>query len=356
MTQDIRTNRREIGVISLFSGAGGLDVGFSQAGFQILSATDNDPDSIATLKRNNQFSNTTVRHADLTTTDLGCFETDRDRSPGPVVVIGGPPCQPFSKNGYWISHTRRLIQNDPRNLLGRFVQVLHQLKPAGFLFENVESILHPTNRPVLQRFVKATEDLGFNVRVFRANALDFGVPQKRKRVIVLGTVGAYPARIPVEEDSDGLLRFTDSTMHEAVGPHIEKFSDDRFAEPGEITGNGKWSDALSLVPPGKNYLHLTERAGYPNPIFDYGKRFWNFLLKLQPDRPSWTIAATPGPWVGPFHWTSRRLRVPEIAAVQSFPYDYEFHGSRRSIQRQIGNAVPPLLAKSFAKYLGESLE
>jgi len=356
MAEDIQINRREIGVISLFSGAGGLDLGFSQSGFQILSATDNDSDSIATLKRNNQFSNTTIRQADLTNTNLECFEIDSMRSPGPVVVIGGPPCQPFSKNGYWISHTRRLIQNDPRNLLGRFVQVVHHIKPAGFLFENVESILHPTNRPVLHKFVKATEELGFNVRVFRANSLDFGVPQKRKRVFVLGTMGAYSAKTSVEADSDGLFRFTDSTMPEAVGPHIETFSENRFAEPGETTCNGKWSDALALVPPGKNYLYLTERAGYPNPIFDYGKRFWNFLLKLHPDRPSWTIAATPGPWVGPFHWTSRRLRVPEIAAIQSFPNNYEFHGSRRSIQRQIGNAVPPLLAKSFAQYLGDSLQ
>ena len=75
------------------------------------------------------------------------------------------------------------------------------------------------------------------------------------------------------------------------------------------------------------------------------------MLKLHPDLPSWTVAAQPGPWVGPLHWNNRRLRVPEIAALQSFPNDYIFTGSRRSIQKQIGNAVPPLLGKGMVDFL-----
>ena len=194
--------------------------------------------------------------------------------------------------------------------------------------------------------------MGFDVKFFRANALDFGVPQKRKRVFVLGSKGTYRGDLPSQERDESV----DVNQVEAVGPYIEKFSGEAYYEPEEDTYNGKWSDALSLVPPGKNYLYLTERAGYPSPLFEYGKRFWNFLLKLHPERPSWTIAATPGPWVGPFHWPSRRLRVPEIAALQTFPTDYQFYGSRRSIQRQIGNAVPPTMAESFAKYLADSLK
>jgi DNA (cytosine-5)-methyltransferase 1 len=96
-------------------------------------------------------------------------------------------------------------------------------------------------------------------------------------------------------------------------------------------------------------------AGYPNPKFIAQKRFWSFLLKLHPMSPSWTIAAQPGPWVGPFHWSSRRLRVPEIAAIQTFPEDYKFIGSRRSIQKQIGNAVPPLLGKAMVEFLLKNL-
>ena len=78
-------------------------------------------------------------------------------------------------------------------------------------------------------------------------------------------------------------------------------------------------------------------------------------MKLHPELPSWTIAASPGPWVGPFHWDNRRLRTPEIAAIQTFPKDYRFTGNRRSKQKQIGNAVPPLLAKAMLDFLTSSI-
>ena len=104
--------------------------------------------------------------------------------------------------------------------------------------------------------------------------------------------------------------------------------------------------------PGKNYLSLCDGK---KSNFIKNTRFWNFLLKLKPDLPSWTIAAQPGPWVGPFHWNNRRLRVPEIAAIQTFPKNYKFFGNRRSIQKQIGNAVPPLLGKAMIKYLAVNL-
>ena len=103
--------------------------------------------------------------------------------------------------------------------------------------------------------------------------------------------------------------------------------------------------------PGHNYIALSARDGYPNPKFIANKRFWNFLLKLHPLLPSWTIAAQPGPWVGPFHWNNRRLRVHEVASIQTFPMDYVFTGSRRAIQKQIGNAVPPLLGQKMVEHL-----
>ena len=105
-----------------------------------------------------------------------------------------------------------------------------------------------------------------------------------------------------------------------------------------------------------NYKALTAWYGYENPKFVADKRFWSFLLKLSPDKPSWTITAQPGPWVGPFHWDNRRWRVPEIAAIQSFPTGYRFYGSRRSVQKQIGNAVPSLMGQAMVEYLKESLQ
>lgn len=105
-----------------------------------------------------------------------------------------------------------------------------------------------------------------------------------------------------------------------------------------------------------NYKALTAWYGYENPKFVADKRFWSFLLKLSPDMPSWTITAQPGPWVGPFHWDNRRLRVPEIAAIQTFPKGYKFYGSRRSVQKQIGNAVPALMGKAMIEFVKESLQ
>jgi DNA (cytosine-5)-methyltransferase 1 len=117
-----------------------------------------------------------------------------------------------------------------------------------------------------------------------------------------------------------------------------------YKEEGE-TVTGRWAEHLRSVPPGWNYKAHTAWAGHPRPTFVTETRFWNFLLKLNPQETSWTIAANPGPWTGPFHWRSRRLRTPELLAIQSFPSGYIVCGSRRERVRQIGNAVPPELAK-----------
>jgi DNA (cytosine-5)-methyltransferase 1 len=118
---------------------------------------------------------------------------------------------------------------------------------------------------------------------------------------------------------------------------------------------GTFYPDLIRVPMGKNYMALRREDGSNLPKYRPGGRFWNFLLKLHPNEPSWTIPANPGPWVGPFHWDNRRLRVPEIAAIQTFPEGYRFMGKRRSVQKQLGNAVPPLLAKSMVSFLLDHL-
>ena len=141
-----------------------------------------------------------------------------------------------------------------------------------------------------------------------------------------------------------------------VGEAIKGFDGPEYYEPEEVAKGGTYYDDLCEVPPGMNYKALTAWYGYENPKFVADKRFWSFLLKLSPDKPSWTITAQPGPWVGPFHWDNRRLRVPEIAAIQTFPKGYQFHGSRRSVQKQIGNAVPALMGKAMVEYLKESLQ
>jgi len=344
--------------ISLFSGAGGLDVASVEAGVPVILSTDFNKDCIETLRMNSIFDDTEIILGDLHEIDSSVFKKRlRTVKHDACIVIGGAPCQPFSKAGYWVTHKRRKGINDPRaTLIDEYLRVVTDIQPDGFVFENVESLLHPTNKAIVSRFLEIAKDSGYTCRVVRANALDYGVPQKRKRVFIIGTTGDFKTseprktHCPLEKcDETGLLPYVN------VGEVIAGFDGPEYYEPEEET-IGKYHDDLREVPPGMNYKALTAWAGYPNPKFVADKRFWSFLLKLSPDMPSWTITAQPGPWVGPFHWNSRRLRVPEIAAIQSFPDGYKFFGSRRSIQMQIGNAVPALMGKAMIEYLKESLQ
>ena len=237
-----------------------------------------------------------------------------------LIVIGGAPCQPFSKAGYWVTNKKRKGIDDPRaTLIDEYLRVVGDIKPDGFVFENVESLMHPTNKVIVERFIEIITELGYSYKIVKACALDYGVSQKRKRLFIIGTKGVFtteePAKThcaPEKYQETGLLPYVN------VGDVIAGFEGDEFFEPEEVVEGGTYYDDLTQVPPGMNYKALTAWAGYPNPKFVADKRFWSFLLKLSPDKPSWTITAQPGPWVGPFHWSNRRLRVPEIAAIQSF--------------------------------------
>lgn len=138
--------------------------------------------------------------------------------------------------------------------------------------------------------------------------------------------------------------------YEKVIDWIGKF-DDSSIDFDELSPEGKWENEIKLIPFGKNYIALSAKDNFPNPIFVAGKRYWTSLLKLHPLLPSWTIIASPGHWEGPFHWNNRRLSIRELAAIQTFPDDYEFIGSYYSQHKQIGNAVPPLLGKLVVEEL-----
>ena len=335
--------------VSLFSGAGGLDVGASSAGVRILACIENNPDAAETLRLNKEQVGGEVLEQDIQTID---FHKWRSNDSG--ILIGGPPCQPFSKNGYWVKNDNRLIENDPRNMLGQYLRAVSEMRPAGFLFENVESILHPTNKQAFLGFVQHAERLGYACTVFKTNSADFGVPQKRKRVFVFGVRGekrGIPQPTPTHVDSVKRDLFSDLPTHVGVGSFIEAYSGREFHEPQEDASNGTYFHELTHVPPGRNYIALKDLENYTGRVFRSGGRFWNFLHKLHPDEPSITIAAQPGPWVGPFHWNNRRLRAPEVAAIQTFPEGYRFYGNRRSVQKQIGNAVPCLLGKHMVAHL-----
>ena len=141
------------------------------------------------------------------------------------------------------------------------------------------------------------------------------------------------------------------TSRDAIGDLEER---DDLTEVEEVVG-GRYGNLLPQIPAGDNYLFFTEKRGHPDPLFRWRSRYWTFLLKLDPDRPSTTIQSQPGPYVGPFHWRNRRLRVLEVKRLQTFPDDYVVLGSRRSAQVQLGNAVPPRFAEIVARPLAEML-
>ena len=343
----------KIQTISFFSGGGGLDIGCQLAGAKVISSLDFDKDSVATMKSNKYFAHTKHFHRDIKEMFAKDYsEIIKENNPEKLVLVGGPPCQPFSKAGYWVTHNNRLGSEDPRNMIGQYLRIIEELKPDGFVLENVESLLHPKNADAVSELKEAIDKLGYKFIAYRANAQDFGVPQKRKRVFFIASkkqVKGEPTK--THGDKNEVRANKELLPHERVIDWIGKFDSEKYFEPEELTTGKTYDEELKQIPPGQNYFALTKRSGYPNPRFEANKRFWNFLLKLHPNQSSWTIAAQPGPWVGPFHWKSRRLRVPESAAIQTFPEDYHFAGNRRSIQKQIGNAVPSLLGKSIVEHL-----
>lgn len=343
----------KIQALGFFSGAGGLDIGAQLAGSKVISSLDFDKDSVSTMMANPYFAHAKHFLKDIRNVSASDYnQILKASNPEKLILIGGPPCQPFSKAGYWVTHENRLGSEDPRNMIGQYLRLIEELKPDGFLLENVESLLHPKNANAVLDLRETIDKLGYFLIIYKANAQDFGVPQKRKRVFFIASkkkiIGDPIATHGNEREcaeSENLLPY------ENVVDWIGKFDNETYFEPEELTTGKTYDAALKQIPPGQNYFALSERSGHPNPMFSANKRFWNFLLKLHPNRPSWTIAAQPGPWVGPFHWNNRRLRIPEIAAIQTFPEDYKFVGTRRSIQKQIGNAVPTLLGKAMVEHL-----
>lgn len=339
--------------ISFFSGAGGLDIGAQMSGAPIISSLDFDKDSVATLQANRYFSNAQHIHGDIKDiTGKDYKKLLKESNPDKLILIGGPPCQPFSKAGYWVTHKNRLGGDDPRNMIGQYLRLIQELKPNGFLLENVESLLHPKNKDAVDNLEEMIDQLGYQFIKYRADSSNFGVPQKRKRVFFIASQKRFNGspiitNSAVEDDLGGAQYLP----IERVVDWIAKYDKPDYFEKEELTISKTYDTELREIPPGENYFALTDRDNYPLPKFEANKRFWSFLLKLHPLLPSWTISAQPGPWVGPFHWNNRRLRVPEIAAIQTFPEDYAFIGSRRSVQKQIGNAVPVLLGKSMADFL-----
>jgi DNA (cytosine-5)-methyltransferase 1 len=345
--------------ISLFSGAGGLDLGVERAGFRVDAAVEHDPDAADTMEKNfTGMASEVIRRDILETSTRELLRAaglrGRER---PELLVGGPPCTPFSKSGFWLEWKRAGLDRDA-SLLQAYTRVLREGKPRAFILENVYALTYNNraSRPAFQRLLREIDEAGYAFRWRVLNAADYGVPQLRPRLFVVGA----PKRLPIPglpEPTHGGRWERRSTgwgfrAHVTAGEALDGLV--TAPEPNERV-NGKWGHLLEGIPPGDNYLFYTPQRGHPNPVFEWRSRYWSFLLKLDPERPSPTIQASPGPNVGPFHWESRRLRVPEVKRLMTFPDEFEIVGSRASAQAQLGNAVPPLLAEQVAKAVARTL-
>jgi len=339
-----------------------MDYGFEAAGFRTAVALELDHDCCETLRRNRPWAVLERSIFDVPTPEL--LEVAHLKKGDATLVVGGPPCQPFSKAGYWASGDSRRL-NDPRsNTLAAFMRVVEEALPQAFVLENVEGLAFSGKdeglRLILDQLRRINKKTKSNYRPhFQVlNAADHGVPQVRERfVLVAGREGqpfsfpqpsfASPAP-PAEPDLFALPTLpTHRTAWDALGD-----LDDPRGE--DLSMRGKWAELLPTIPEGQNYLWHTARSG-GLPLFGWRRRYWTFLLKLAKNRPSWTIQAQPGPAIGPFHWKSRRLSMRELCRLQTFPDDVTISGGRGSVQRQVGNAVPSLLAEVLGRAIRTQL-
>lgn len=346
-------------VISLFSGVGGLDFGFEAAGFETAVAVELDKICCKTIRLNRPWS---VLEGDIHQISSQQILDAAGLRPGQAdLLIGGPPCQPFSKSGYWARGDSARLDDPRADTLTAYLRVLRDTRPRAFLLENVRGLAYDGKDEGLRHLLAGIEKVNreaktkYRVEWRTLNAAEHGVPQLRERVFLIGSrdgarfVFPEPTHCEVSEPSlfaEGLPRFR--TAWDALGA-LPQANDDP-----ELVVTGKWAALLPTVPEGQNYLWHTIRGG-GRPLFGWRRRYWTFLLKLAKSRPAWTIQAQPGPSTGPFHWTNRRLSARELCRLQTFPNGLKFDCTHREIHRMLGNAVPSLLAEVLAREIARQL-
>lgn len=334
-------------IVSVFSGVGGIDFGFEKAGFQTVFASDIWNRACESLEQN--FPDCEVVCDDIINIDFKSIKAKYKEISG---LVGGPPCPPFSKSRFYRKEKNRGIDDiDGYTTVTHYFRAVEELKPKFFFFENVHGFVFKPHKTALELVESESTRLGYKIFHRVVNAADYGIAQTRKRFICIGILDKledfkFPNTTHLNPKNLAKGKKPWVTCKEIIGE-----IDFDLPEDEKMQAGSKHKDLLKLVPPGDNYLFFTEKRGHPNPIFKWRSRYWSFLLKLSPDRPSWTIQASHSNNMGPFHWKNRFLRIQEIKRIQSFDDNHIFLGTYREKWRQVGNAVPPKLAYQFAKQL-----
>ncbi|MCZ4298569.1 DNA cytosine methyltransferase [Henriciella marina] len=337
--------------ISMFSGAGGLDLGFEQAGWERCFASDLDSDAVATLRANTNHSRRSIVGQDdirdLTASEVrarsGLARGNLD------AIVGGPPCQSWSSAGH-----QRGLADERGQLFRHFIKLANSLDPRFIVMENVRGLLtargldgEPGSALALLR-----EDLrqeGWQTTVSLLNAADYGVAQRRVRLFVIahrtGDCPDFPRATHSKVSAPGLKKWVSLKRRLAR----LAISDDEIIRP-----TPKLAAELALIKPGSG-VKSPGKAETTRPGGHWGYKQGAFIA--DPSLPARTVtASTAQDWVIDPEHGLRRLCPRECAAIQSFPATWKWEGKRSSIYRQIGNAVPPKLAKAVAVSLANHIE
>lgn len=318
----------KIEVISLFSGCGGMDLGFQQAGFNIKWANDIEQRACETYAKN--IGNHIVC-GDIT-------QLDYSKIPDADLILGGFPCQDFSM--IW---KRGGISTDRGNLYQNFVEIVSQKQPLMFVAENVKGILTANNKKAIKQIIKdfsETGDYGYNTTAHLINFAEYGVAQVRERVLIIGVRkdvdGFFEIPTPLR-DSDNYL----SSKEALKGVEKVKYNNEhQKIQSGTI-------EKLKLIPPGGNFTDIPKNSPH------YVKGMISHVYRrLHPNKPSTTIIAAGGGGTWGYHFDEPRpLTNRERARLFGYPDDFVFEGTITEVRKQIGNSVPPSGIYPFAKQI-----
>ncbi len=329
----------EIVTLSLFSGGGGLDLGFSSVGFSIYCCVDNDPYSCKTLEINKSKKKYFKNHAVLERDIVGLSGSEIIESVGLSkgvvdMIVGGPPCQAFSVFG------RRGGLADPRsNLVWEYLRIIKEIKPKAFMLENVPGLRTIHNGELYNNLLSALScDSEYSVSDHHYELADFGVPQRRTRIFFIGQRNGV--KLPLLYPTHGSKAdLSGKRPHVTVGQILEGMPEP--SSSGDLPNHVGRRHSERIIE-----RYKTLQFGERDPV--------TRINKLDPNRPSYTIivGSDAGGGKGHIHpYLPREVTPRESARIQTFPDWWEFFGTGRHVIRQVGNAVPPV----FAAIIGEHL-
>jgi len=338
---------KNLKVVDLFCGAGGLHLGFDRAGFQTQLCIDNNLQVEQTHKSN--FPKIPFINRDIS---LISSEEIKEYIDGELdVITGGPPCQGFSTIGKRSSSdVEKRLLHDPRNeLVITYAKLISDLQPKFIVMENVKGILTMDKGAYLENVLNLLKKAGYNVDYKLINMADYGIPQIRKRVIILGNRIGLPVLFPepthAEYKSDKHLPWNNcwEVIHD-----LSSIEDDPKFNHVALKHTEKNIERYKLIPEGGRLPEdkLSKEL--------YRKNFGNTYKRLHREKPSLTMV--PGNDAFPIHpILHRSLTVREAARIQTFPDSMIFFGNRRQQGHQVGNAVPPIFSEILATFIKKQL-